>query len=85
MTSDGVQQGSESAFPKQEYDGRVAGARALLAKAGIDVMVVTGPENIVHLHRMRALSDAIVVGAGTVAADDPRCSRFKSARISAAD
>ena len=32
---------------------------------------VTGEENIVHLHRMRALSDAVVVGAGTVAADDP--------------
>ncbi|EJN16156.1 Xaa-Pro aminopeptidase [Bradyrhizobium sp. YR681] len=49
MTSDNVQQGSESAFPKQEYDGRVARARALLAKAGIDVMVVTGPENIFYL------------------------------------
>jgi len=33
---------------------------------------VTGPENILHLHRMRALCDAIVVGAGTVAADDPQ-------------
>jgi diaminohydroxyphosphoribosylaminopyrimidine deaminase / 5-amino-6-(5-phosphoribosylamino)uracil reductase len=33
---------------------------------------VTGPDNIVHLHRMRALSDAVIVGAGTVAADDPR-------------
>ena len=33
---------------------------------------VTGEENIRHLHRMRALSDAIVVGAGTVAADDPQ-------------
>lgn len=33
---------------------------------------VTGPENIVHLHRMRALADAVVVGAETVAADDPR-------------
>jgi len=33
---------------------------------------VTGRENIVHLHRMRALCDAIVVGAGTVAADDPQ-------------
>jgi diaminohydroxyphosphoribosylaminopyrimidine deaminase / 5-amino-6-(5-phosphoribosylamino)uracil reductase len=32
---------------------------------------VTGEENIRHLHRMRALSHAIVVGAGTVAADDP--------------
>lgn len=36
-----------------------------------DSQFVTGPENIVHLHRMRALSDAVVVGAGTVAADDP--------------
>jgi len=33
---------------------------------------VTGPANIVHLHRMRALCDAIVVGAGTIASDDPR-------------
>jgi riboflavin-specific deaminase-like protein len=33
---------------------------------------VTGPENIRHLHRMRALSDAVIVGAVTVANDDPR-------------
>jgi diaminohydroxyphosphoribosylaminopyrimidine deaminase/5-amino-6-(5-phosphoribosylamino)uracil reductase len=33
---------------------------------------VTGHENILHLHRMRALCDAVVVGAGTVAADDPQ-------------
>ena len=33
---------------------------------------VTGPENILHMHRMRALCDAVVVGAGTVAADDPQ-------------
>lgn len=33
---------------------------------------VTGQENILHLHRLRALCDAVVVGAGTVAADDPQ-------------
>jgi riboflavin-specific deaminase-like protein len=33
---------------------------------------VTGHENILHLHRMRALCDAVIVGAGTVAADNPR-------------
>ena len=33
---------------------------------------VTGPENLRHMHRMRALCDAIVVGAGTVAIDDPQ-------------
>ena len=33
---------------------------------------VTGQENILHLHRLRALCDAVVVGAGTVAVDDPQ-------------
>ena len=33
---------------------------------------VTGPETIVHLHRLRALVDAVVVGAGTAIADNPR-------------
>jgi diaminohydroxyphosphoribosylaminopyrimidine deaminase / 5-amino-6-(5-phosphoribosylamino)uracil reductase len=37
-----------------------------------DSQFVTGPENIVHLHRLRALCDADIVGAGTVAADDPQ-------------
>jgi riboflavin-specific deaminase-like protein len=37
-----------------------------------DSQFVTGPENILHLHRMRALCDAVVVGAGTVAADNPQ-------------
>jgi diaminohydroxyphosphoribosylaminopyrimidine deaminase/5-amino-6-(5-phosphoribosylamino)uracil reductase len=33
---------------------------------------VTGPANLLHMHRLRALCDAVIVGAGTVAADDPR-------------
>jgi riboflavin-specific deaminase-like protein len=33
---------------------------------------VTGPENIRHMHCLRALSDAVVVGAGTVDRDDPQ-------------
>ncbi len=37
-----------------------------------DSRFVTGPDNIVHLHRMRALCDAVIVGAATVAADDPQ-------------
>jgi len=37
-----------------------------------DSQFVTGPENIVHMHGLRALCDAVVVGAGTVAADDPQ-------------
>jgi Xaa-Pro dipeptidase len=49
MDNEGIRQGSESAFPKAEYDERIARARKLLAKAGIDVMAVTGPENIFYL------------------------------------
>jgi riboflavin-specific deaminase-like protein len=37
-----------------------------------DSRFVTGDHNIAHLHRMRALCDAVVVGAGTVACDDPQ-------------
>ena len=37
-----------------------------------DSQFVTGEDNLVHVHRMRALCDAVVVGAGTVAADDPQ-------------
>jgi riboflavin-specific deaminase-like protein len=33
---------------------------------------VTGPENVLHMHRLRALCDAVIVGAGTVAADNPQ-------------
>jgi riboflavin-specific deaminase-like protein len=33
---------------------------------------VTGHENLLHMHRLRALTDAVVVGAATVALDDPQ-------------
>jgi riboflavin-specific deaminase-like protein len=33
---------------------------------------INGPEGIAHLHRLRAVVDAVVVGAGTVRADDPQ-------------
>jgi Xaa-Pro dipeptidase len=49
MQNQGVRQGAESAFAKAEYDGRLDRARDLLAGAGIDVMVITGPENIFYL------------------------------------
>jgi len=37
-----------------------------------DSQFVTGEENLRHMHRLRAICDAVIVGAGTVAADDPR-------------
>jgi diaminohydroxyphosphoribosylaminopyrimidine deaminase / 5-amino-6-(5-phosphoribosylamino)uracil reductase len=37
-----------------------------------DSQFVTGHQNIVHLHRLRALCDAVIVGPGTVAADNPQ-------------
>jgi diaminohydroxyphosphoribosylaminopyrimidine deaminase / 5-amino-6-(5-phosphoribosylamino)uracil reductase len=43
-----------------------------IATASGDSYYVTGPENVRHLHRLRALSAAVVVGAGTVARDDPQ-------------
>ncbi len=37
-----------------------------------DACFVTGPQNILHLHRLRALCDAVIVGARTVENDNPR-------------
>lgn len=33
---------------------------------------ITGPASLVHLHRLRALCDAVVIGSATAIADNPR-------------
>jgi riboflavin-specific deaminase-like protein len=43
-----------------------------IATAAGESRFVTGEASIDHLHRLRALVDAVIVGAGTVAADNPR-------------
>jgi riboflavin-specific deaminase-like protein len=45
---------------------------AFIATHSGDSQFVTGSANIVHLHRMRALCDVVIVGSGTVVADDPQ-------------
>ncbi len=49
----------------QSLDGRIATA------AGLSKWL-SGPEDLLHTHRMRALADAVVVGANTVLHDDPQ-------------
>lgn len=49
----------------QSLDGRIA------TESGHS-HYVTGEQDLTRLHRLRALVDAVVVGAGTVASDDPR-------------
>ena len=48
----------------QSLDGRIA------TESGHS-HYINGAESLVHLHRLRALVDAVVVGAGTVCEDDP--------------
>ena len=48
----------------QSLDGRIATASGASRW-------ISGPDDIVHTHRLRALFDAVVVGAGTVRADNP--------------
>lgn len=49
----------------QSLDGRIATA------SGASHWI-SGQEDIVHTHRLRALFDALVIGSGTVRADDPQ-------------
>ncbi len=49
----------------QSLDGRIATATG-------NSRYINCPAAIVHLHRLRALVDAVIVGIGTVVADDPR-------------
>ncbi|MGE0769285.1 MAG: M24 family metallopeptidase [Hyphomicrobiaceae bacterium] len=44
-----VKQGAEAAFTKAELDRRIDAARSKLVERGIDVFIVTSPENIFYL------------------------------------
>jgi diaminohydroxyphosphoribosylaminopyrimidine deaminase / 5-amino-6-(5-phosphoribosylamino)uracil reductase len=43
-----------------------------IATSSGDSQWITGPESLLHMHRLRALCDAVIVGACTVEADNPR-------------
>jgi riboflavin-specific deaminase-like protein len=49
----------------QSLDGRIATASG-------HSKYINGPAGLAHLHRLRALVDAVVVGVGTAIADDPQ-------------
>jgi diaminohydroxyphosphoribosylaminopyrimidine deaminase / 5-amino-6-(5-phosphoribosylamino)uracil reductase len=51
----------------QSLDGRVATVSG-------DARDISGPDGLAHLHRCRALVEAVIVGVGTVKADNPRLS-----------
>jgi diaminohydroxyphosphoribosylaminopyrimidine deaminase/5-amino-6-(5-phosphoribosylamino)uracil reductase len=63
----------------QSLDGRIAATNGASRW-------VTGPEDVLHNHRMRALADAVLVGAETVRRDDPqltvrRCAGANPVRV----
>lgn len=51
----------------QSLDGRIA------TPSG-DARDISGPDGLAHLHRCRALVDAVIVGIGTIKNDNPRLS-----------
>jgi riboflavin-specific deaminase-like protein len=63
----------------QSLDGRVATVTG-------DARDVSGPDGLIHLHRMRALADAVLIGVGTALHDAPRltvrlCAGSNPARV----
>src|SRR5262245_7108501 len=44
-----VPQGAESVFPKLEYDRRLSALRKRMASANIDLLLLSGPENVFYL------------------------------------
>lgn len=61
-----------TAGPRLVVGQMAQGLDGYVATASGHSCYVSGPEDRAHLHCLRALVDAVVVGAGTVAADDPR-------------
>lgn len=64
LVSRGAEQSLVLAQMGQSLDGRIA------TSSGSNECI-NGPAGLIHLHRLRALVDAVVVGAGTAIADDP--------------
>ncbi|MEP7029512.1 MAG: RibD family protein, partial [Pseudolabrys sp.] len=63
----------------QSLDGRIA------TESGHS-KYINGPAGLIHLHRLRSLVDAVIIGVGTAIADDPqltvrRCEGSHPARV----
>ena len=86
LHNESVHDGHEQAWPAAIFDPLCQSDREKLFVIGqigqtIDGRIATvtgqskyinGPSGLLHLHRLRAVVDAVVVGIGTVLADDPQ-------------